>query len=100
MQGHFHDRLLLVIPIAVLATAAATTDAQTPRRERVGAWIRVLPFVAEFWMAVPGALLALALWTSPLNFIQSASFRTAFDIALCALSWTQLAVLLSISRKQ
>ena len=100
MQGHFHDRLLLVIPIAVLATAAATTDAQTPRRERVGAWIRVLPFVAEFWMAVPGALLALALWTSPLNFIQSACFRTAFDIALCALSWTQLAVLLSISRKQ
>jgi hypothetical protein len=89
MQGHFHDRVILALPIAAVA-ADAVRRVSRPT-------FRVLPFCLEFWLIVPAALVAPCLSMSPLGLIQSPFFRMAFDLTLCLVVWWQMGAVTQMS---
>lgn len=81
MQGHFHDRVVLALPLAAVAMASMA---------------RALPFYIEFWLVLPAVPVALCLSTNPLGLIQSPFFRTAFDVALYLIVWWQTGTVLRL----
>ena len=87
MQGHFHDRVILALPLAVFATAAL-------RGNRRAAWMYLL-FTAEFWFCLFGGIAALFLSGSPMDILHHPQARTAYDIFLCIAGIAQVSFVLN-----
>lgn len=90
MQGHFHDRVILALPIAAVSTAAI--------RRAICPAVHILPFCLEFWLVIPAVPVALCLSTNPLGLIQSPFFRTVFDLVLCLVAWWQMGAVMGMAR--
>lgn len=83
MPGHFHDRLLLALPISLFAS-------QLLQGKR-SALPHFLLFTAEFWLCLLAGIAALFLFPrNPLSLIQQPIARTVYDWSLFLVGWLQI----------
>ncbi len=95
MPGHFHDRVLVALPLAVFASEAFRHGAERTERRRAAAALAL--FTAEFWLCLVGGVAALALSGSPMEWIRDPRARTTYDLALCAAGYLQIAAVCRIT---
>ncbi len=93
MPGHFHDRVLMALPLAVFATMAFDRAADGGTRRRAAACLAL--FTAEFWLCLIGGIAAAILSDSPMALIRNPQARTVYDLALCAAGYLQVAAVVS-----
>lgn len=89
MQGHFHDRVLLALPLAVFATDAFWGN-------RRAAWMYIL-FTAEFWLCLIGGVAALLFIGSPMGLLKVHEARVAYDLFLTVIGLVQVVCVLRIA---
>lgn len=94
MPGHFHDRVLVALPLAVFATEVFRHKAENTERRRAA--VALALFTAEFWLCLVGGIVALALSGSPMEWIRDPRVRTIYDLALCAVGYLQITAVLRI----
>ena len=90
LPGHFHDRVLLALPLAVFATEALRGDRPSLRL--------YLLFTAEFWLCLVAGVVMPFLGLSPMDIVHNPSARAVYEIALCLAGWIQIFALCRIPR--